>query len=120
SGEFNVEYLWALLLLKIIAISITVTSGWRGGFIIPLFFVGATLGITIHSIFPFTNLSLAMVACMAAINSCVIRTPLSTSILLAASSGFTLFIPILLARLTGCLLAPRIPFISSQLNEIKE
>lgn len=120
SGEFNVEYLWALLLLKIIAISITVTSGWRGGFIIPLFFVGATLGIIIHSIFPFTNLSLAMVACMAAINSCVTRTPLSTTILLATLTGFTFFIPILFASLTGFFLAPRIPFISSQLNEIKE
>src|SRR5690606_32269641 len=116
SGEFNVGYLWALLLLKILAISITVTSGWRGGFIIPLFFVGATLGIIIHSIFPFTNLSLAMVACMAAINSCVTRTPLSTTILLATLTGFTFFIPILFASLTGFFLAPRIPFISSQLN----
>ena len=104
----------AILFFKIIAIAVTVTSGWRGGFIIPLFFVGATLGIIIHHIFPSVNLSLAIVCCMAAINSGVTRTPMSTTILLATLTGFTYFIPIMFASLTGYFFAPRIPFISSQ------
>lgn len=114
---FSIDFLWTLLLLKIVAISITVTSGWRGGFIIPLFFVGATIGLIINQIFPSTNLSLAIVACMAAINACVTRTPMSTTILLATLTGFTYFIPILFASLTGYFLAPRIPFITSQMNQ---
>ncbi len=116
-NPFTLEFLVAILFLKIIAIAVTVTSGWRGGFIIPLFFVGATLGLIIHQVFPSTNLSLAVIACMAAINVCVTRTPMSTTILLATLTGFNYFIPILFASLTGYFLAPRIPFISSQQDE---
>jgi H+/Cl- antiporter ClcA len=101
SGNFSLTLLLAILVFKIIAISITVTSGWRGGFIIPLFFVGATLGLIIHQLFPTINLTLAIVSCMAAINACVTRTPMSTTILLATLTGFGHFIPILFASLTG-------------------
>lgn len=117
SENFSLTLLFAILVFKIIAISITVTSGWRGGFIIPLFFVGATLGLIIHQLFPTINLTLAIVSCMAAINSCVTRTPMSTTILLATLTGFGHFIPILFASLTGYFLAPRIPFINSQMEK---
>lgn len=116
-GNTSLEFLTAILIFKILAIAVTVTSGWRGGFIIPLFFVGTTLGLIIHQIFPSTNLALAIVTCMAAINACVTRTPMSTTILLATLTGFTYFIPILFASLTGYFLAPRTPFISSQREE---
>lgn len=117
SGDFSLTLLFAILIFKIIAISITVTSGWRGGFIIPLFFVGATLGLIIYRLFPTINLTLAIVCCMAAINACVTRTPMSTTILLATLTGFGHFIPILFASLTGYFLAPRIPFIGSQMEK---
>lgn len=115
--NFSLKLLFAVLIFKIIAISITVTSGWRGGFIIPLFFVGATLGLIIHHLFPGINATLAIVSCMAAINACVTRTPMSTTILLATLTGFGHFIPILFASLTGYFLAPRIPFIASQMEK---
>ncbi len=117
AGALSLQFLFAVLALKIIAISVTVTSGWRGGFIIPLFFVGATLGIILHRIFPAIDLSLTIVSCMAAINACVTRTPMSTTILLSTLTGFTYFTPILFASLTGYFLAPRIPFISSQMDK---
>lgn len=120
NAGFSLDYLWAILVFKVLAIAITVTSGWRGGFIIPLFFTGATLGMIIHQIFPSVNLSLAIISCMAAINACVTRTPMSTTILLSTLTGFTYFIPIMFASLTGYFFAPRIPFISSQLKEAKE
>lgn len=120
-GSFPVGMLAALLVFKLIAISVTVTSGWRGGFIIPLFFVGTTLGLIIHELVPAVSLTLAMVSCMAALNSCVTRTPMSTTILLSALTGFSHFTPILFASLTGYFLAPKIPFISSQMtNEPRE
>lgn len=116
-GEFTLQLLIGILVFKILAISITVTSGWRGGFIIPLFFVGATLGLIIHQLFPETNLTLTVISCMAAVNACVTRTPMSTTILLATLTGFTYFIPILFASLTGYFLAPRLPFIGSQADK---
>lgn len=114
-----ISLLIAILVFKIIAIAITVTSGWRGGFIIPLFFVGATLGLIIHHLFPDTNLTLTIISCMAAINACVTRTPMSTTILLATLTGFSYFVPILFASLTGYFLAPKRPFISSQMEQKK-
>ncbi|MAC93910.1 MAG: chloride channel protein [Flavobacteriales bacterium] len=112
NSEFSLTLLFALLVFKLIAIAITVTSGWRGGFIIPLFFVGACLGLIIFQLFPFVNASLAMISCMAAINVCVTRTPMSTTILLATLTGFDYFIPILFASLLAYFLAPKIPFIA--------
>ncbi|REG83122.1 chloride channel protein [Algoriphagus antarcticus] len=120
AGDFALNALIAILIFKVLAISVTVTSGWRGGFIIPLFFVGATLGLIIHHIFPETNLTLTIVSCMAGINACVTRTPMSTTILLATLTGFSYFIPILFASLTGYFLAPRIPFIGSQMEKETE
>lgn len=113
----TVQFLIGVLIFKIIAIAITVTSGWRGGFIIPLFFCGTALGLLLHTIFPSISLSLTIVSCMAAINACVTRTPMSTTILLATLTGFTYFIPILFASLTGYFLAPRIPFIGAQMEK---
>lgn len=117
TGDLTVNFLLAILVFKIIAIAVTVTSGWRGGFIIPLFFTGTALGLLIHSVFPLISLSLTIVSCMAAINACVTRTPMSTTILLATLTGFTYFVPILFASLIGYFLAPRIPFIESQMEE---
>ena len=117
TDNLTLERLILILIFKIIAISITVTSGWRGGFIIPLFFTGATLGLIIHHIFPSTSLTLAVISCMAGINPCVTRTPISTTILLVTLTGFSYFTPILFASLTGYFLAPKVPFISSQMEK---
>src|SRR5690606_20939494 len=117
AGDFSLTLLFGILIFKIIAISITVTSGWRGGFIIPLFFVGATLGLIIHHLFPSINVTLAIVSCMAATNACVTRPPMSTTFLLAILTGFGAFLPFLFASLTGYFLAPRIPFIRSQMEK---
>lgn len=116
AGNFALYLLVAILLAKVLAIIITVTSGWRGGFIIPLFFVGAALGLLIHIFLPDQNLSLMMVCCMAAINACVTRTPISTIILLSTMTGFGHFIPIIFASLTGFFLAPKTPLIGAQLK----
>ena len=71
--DLLISGLFTILIFKIIAIAITVTTGWRGGFIIPLFFVGTTLGLLLHQYIPNIDLSLIVVSCMAAINVCVTR-----------------------------------------------
>jgi H+/Cl- antiporter ClcA len=114
------QTLMLILVVKIFAIAITVTSGWRGGFIIPLFFVGTVLGILLHHVFPSVSLSLAVISCMAAINACVTRTPMSTTILLATLTGFSYIVPIMFASLTGYFFAPKIPFIGSQMTKHEE
>ncbi|MEG4965163.1 chloride channel protein [Microcoleus sp. B6-A1] len=113
-GNFPLEFLLILVIAKVFAISTTVNGGWRGGIIIPLFFIGACLGKAIAIINPASNETLAMICVMAALNSTVTRTPISTTLLLAKLTGFSTFTPILFASLVGFFLAPRSPFISSQ------
>lgn len=119
-SDYTVWTLLLVLCLKLFTITVTVTSGWRGGFIIPLFFVGTTIGLVLYRLFPGINFTLAAICCMAAINACVTRTPISTIILLASLTGFSYFVPIMFASLTGFFLAPKSPFISSQLMESSE
>jgi len=73
--NFSAIFLLTVAVAKMLSISLTVTGGWRGGFIIPLFFTGACLGKTIAALFPQLNPALAMICIMASLNSAVTRTP---------------------------------------------
>lgn len=116
-GNFSVSLLFVLAIAKMVAISVTVTGGWRGGIIIPLFFTGACLGRVLSLLNPGFNQTLATIGVMAGLNASVTRTPLSTTLLLAKLTGFSTFAPILFASIVGFFLSPRHPFIASQLSE---
>lgn len=120
ANSWTLWLLVVIMLVKIFSMALTVTSGWRGGFIIPIFFIGATLGLIIFKIFPGQNVGLAVVCCMAAINACVTRTLISSILLVAALTGYSLLIPILFAGLTGFFLAPKSPFIAAQAGKEEE
>ncbi|MBE9083179.1 chloride channel protein [Tolypothrix sp. LEGE 11397] len=113
-------FLLILALGKMAAISMTVTGGWRGGFIIPLFFTGACIGKAVAILIPGVHPALAMICTMAAINAAVTRTPISTTLLLSKLTNFSPFTPILFASLMGFFLAPKVPLIASQLKHQTE
>jgi H+/Cl- antiporter ClcA len=114
--NFPVMLLLILAMGKMVAISLTVTGGWRGGFIIPLFFTGACIGKAVAISIPGTNPVLAMICTMAALNAAVTRTPVSTTLLLTKLTNVSPFTPILFASLMGFFLAPKLPLIASQLK----
>ncbi|MCC5660244.1 chloride channel protein [Nostoc sp. XA010] len=118
--NFGAVFLLTLALGKMAAISITVTGGWRGGFIIPLFFTGACIGKAVAVLIPGLNPSLAMICTMAAINAAVTRTPISTTLLLSKLANLSPFTPILFASLIGFFLAPKVPLIAAQLKSQRE
>ncbi|MBP5975628.1 chloride channel protein [Brasilonema sp. CT11] len=118
--SFPVIFLFILAIAKMAAISITVGGGWRGGFIIPLFFIGACVGKAVATFLPGLNPTLAMICTMAAINVSVTRTPISTTLLLSKLTNFSPLTPILFASLIGFFLAPKVPFIASQLKSEKQ
>lgn len=119
-GSFPVLFLLGLAFAKMVTISLTVTGGWRGGFIIPIFFTGACLGKAIAALIPGMNPALAMICTMAALNASVTRTPISTTLLLSKLTNFAPFTPILFASLVGFFLAPKVPLITSQLKSPSE
>lgn len=119
-GSWTLWILIAIILVKIFSMTLCVTSGWRGGFIVPIFFIGATLGMILFKIYPEQNLGLAIVCCMAAVNACVTRTLLSSILLVATLTGYTLIVPILFAGVTSFFLAPKAPMIAAQVGKEKE
>lgn len=48
--RYNPPMLCLIAVAKLLAVSITVTFGFRGGFIFPLFFAGTSLGLAISAI----------------------------------------------------------------------
>ena len=86
-----VGLLGALTFVKICSVGFTLHSGYRGGFIFPLFFIGATSGIAIsiatRQVIP---LPVAIVGLMAAINVGVTKTPISEAADLMAEHDLTM------------------------------
>jgi H+/Cl- antiporter ClcA len=120
TADFSSLALFSLAAVKMLAISVTVTGGWRGGIIIPLFFTGACIGKAVAFTIPSLEPVLAMICTMAALNAAVTRTPVSTTLLIAKLTGFSQFTPVLFASLVGFFLAPKVPFIASQLKLKRE
>jgi len=102
-GEYSLAdpaVLIAIGMMKLVAISITVLAGYRGGFIFPFMFAGHSIGCGIHIYLSqyITGLSPAAIALSMAcsINVAVTRTVIATPIVLATLSGRTDCFPTLL------------------------
>jgi len=114
---------WLFLLIgifKLLAISITVLSGMRGGFIFPLMFAGAAFGRAVLSIPHFPILSHQSIALMtmagaAGLNTSITRTPFASSLILTALSGrLEVLPPILCAALVAFYITMPFDFIKTQ------
>jgi len=101
---------------KLIAISFTVSGGYRGGFIFPFFASGAALGRAISFIFPSIPVQLTTLCMAAAINVAITRTSLATSIILCFLAGEpNAMSAVLMASLTSLFVTGYMPFIKSQI-----
>jgi len=99
---------------KLCGTTVTLSSGWRGGFIIPLFFMGAALGRAGHALVPGTNEVVLMAALMAAANCGVTKTPLGSTLVVAEMAGLRLLPPVLIASVVSLLLTSEVGLIHSQ------
>lgn len=110
----TVSALAAALVCKLLASSICVSTGWRGGFIIPLFFAGAAGGLLLHHAFPGVDASILMAACMVAANTGVTKTPLGSTLVVTEMAGLHLLPTTTLAAVLAVALTSEIHLISSQ------
>jgi H+/Cl- antiporter ClcA len=101
-------------LAKFCGTALTVSSGWKGGFIIPLFFIGACLGRLAHAAFPLSNEIVLMAALMAATNAAVTKTPLGSALVVAGMTGLRLLPTTLIATVVALLLADGFSLIHTQ------
>lgn len=113
-ASLGMAMLLAIALAKMFTISITLHSGFLGGFIFPLFFIGANVGLALSMALPEVHPTLAMVCLMAAVNVAVTKTPVSTSIILSVLSGTSMLPVIVISSFTSFLLTRSITMIRTQ------
>lgn len=101
-------------LAKLTGTSVTLAAGWRGGFIIPLFFVGAAVGQLVHGLVPGTNGIVLVAAVMAAVNVGVTKTPVGTTLVVTEMAGLALLPTTTVAAIVALLLTSRAGLIHSQ------
>jgi H+/Cl- antiporter ClcA len=100
--------------VKLLATLTTISSEWRGGFIIPLFFIGAALGRLLHIGFPGANEIVLMTALMAAINTGVTKTPIGSMLVVTGMAGLRLAPTTLIAALICLLITGKTGLIEHQ------
>ncbi|KAK9821879.1 hypothetical protein WJX74_008487 [Apatococcus lobatus] len=117
------EYTWWLFMLiglaKLLTICLTVLSGFRGGFIFPLFFAGVAFGkgfalmpLAAFGSFPPVLFGMTIAA---GLNTAITRTPLATTLILSVLSGVPqVTVPCLAAALTSLFITYNMPFIKPQ------
>jgi H+/Cl- antiporter ClcA len=99
---------------KLAGTTVTLASGWRGGFIIPLFFIGAALGRAGHALFPASSAAVLIAALMAAGNTGVTKTPIGSTLVVSEMGGLVVLPTTLIASLVALLLTSQVALIRTQ------
>jgi len=102
------------LLAKFAGTVVALASGWKGGFIIPLFFVGAVAGQIVHQLVPGTNESVLMACAMVALCVGVTKTPIGTTLVVTEMAGLLLLPVTLIAAVVALLVSERVSVIETQ------
>jgi H+/Cl- antiporter ClcA len=99
---------------KLAATSVTLASEWKGGFIIPLFFIGVCLGMLGHHFFSGANEWVLVPCLMVATNVGVTKTPIGTTLVVTEMAGLKLLPTTLIAAVVALLVTSGFGLIESQ------
>ena len=113
-STFGIKLLLAIAVAKMLAVACTLHSGFRGGFIFPLFYIGAAVGLAISLAFPEVHPTIAMVCMMAAVNVAITKTPISTTVILSVLSDTAMVPVIVTACFVSFLLTTNVCLIKTQ------
>lgn len=94
---WGLPVVWSLLLVlagKILALCISLATGFRGGRIFPVVFIGGTLGVTVNQVYDGVPLAVAAAAGMAGATVAILRLPIF-AILFIAFFGGPLLVPLI-------------------------
>jgi H+/Cl- antiporter ClcA len=101
-------------LAKFAGTSVTLSAEWRGGFIIPLFFMGACLARAFHGVVPGAEEAVMISAFMAATNTGVTKTPLGSTLVVTEMGGIQLLPTTLIAVVVSFALTSEVGLIHTQ------
>ena len=127
NGEFQIDTIAATAAASALAIAavaklagaaICVATGWRGGFIIPLFFVGFCVGRMVAVNLPGASVWPFVLAVMIAANVGVTKTPLGSTLVVTEMSGSALLPSALIAALVSLIVTSPVGLIESQRDRV--
>jgi len=99
---------------KLVAAAVSVATGWRGGFIIPLFFVGFALAQAADGHLGGGSTWVLAAGLMVACNVGVTKTPLGSTLVVTEMSGAAVLPTTLIAALVSLALTSQISLIHTQ------
>lgn len=114
TGHLGARLLLVAILAKLAGTIVVLAAGWKGGFIIPLFFLGAAGGQLLHLAFPSTNTTMVMACLMVALCVGVTKTPVGSTLVVTEMAGLTLIPAVLVAAVVAILISERVRIIESQ------
>jgi H+/Cl- antiporter ClcA len=113
-STLGIQMLLLIAVAKMLAVGCTLHSGFRGGFIFPLFYIGATVGFAISLGFPEIHPTISMICMMAAVNVAITKTPISTTIILGVLSDTSIVPVVVIASFVSFLLTTELSLIKTQ------
>jgi H+/Cl- antiporter ClcA len=81
--EVSLLFLLVLVVVKILLITFSFSTGFAGGYIFPGFFIGGTLGILVFKLFPFIPLAVCLVCVIAGVSVALLRSPIALAMIIA-------------------------------------
>jgi H+/Cl- antiporter ClcA len=85
--EYGALFLIALSLLKVLVTVVCLAFGWNGGYIFPSFFIGASMGLALHIIFPFIPETVCLACMMTSVGVVLVRSPIAMTLLVLGLFG---------------------------------
>jgi H+/Cl- antiporter ClcA len=118
-AAFGIGLLLLLVLVKALLTSTSFGTGFEGGPIFPLFFIGCTLGLAISKILTFIPEGVAVTAGMAGVACAVFPLPVTVALLLGLMGGQPDLLPVIvigavIGFLVSKALTPLLPKRSAQ------
>ena len=115
-SALGVALLIAILVGKMFTFAVSSATGFIGGPIFPILFIGGTTGVIVHQIFPEIPLALAFTCMLAAVPGSIVAAPFSLVLLVAILTqvGALQTAPIIVAVATSFLTISLLKFVISQ------
>jgi H+/Cl- antiporter ClcA len=114
TGGLSAGALGVAIAAKATGVLVTLTGRWKGGFIIPLFFIGFAGGQLLHLVVPSTNATVVMVSLAVALCVGVTKTPLGSTLVVTEMAGLALLPMTIAAAIVALLLTSQTAIIETQ------
>ncbi len=122
AAELGVALLIVYVFAKMLATAGAQSTGFIGGPIFPMFFIGGTAGTVVHLLFPQIPIALAVGCMMAAVPAALLPIPISLGLLTMLIAGLSILnaIPVFVAALVGFLVVQGFGLIKRDQAESKD